>query len=426
MPVHSIGENLTAQYEGYAIYLPSLQRGYANLPYSDVASVRDGNLPQGCNLADLDFLNPNNNLWHCKYVLYSAGQFEKATLPATDMVARRSKDTVVLGDSGGFQIGMGSLKAVSDLQKYSKQPNAVYHQWLARRSVRDNILRWLDTNSDYAMTLDMPLWVHTNPQAKSSPFINLNTEQLIELSVENLRYFADNRGKATGAKAKYLNVLQDAGNGTGEAWYHAVKDFDFEGWAFGGDTKSGLDPILKWIRRLLDDQKLDHAEWLHILMLSPAEHAVYCTAIQKQLRRLLGTEITVSYDSSSPFQTAGKYEKICQMPALTSDIKTWRIPSMPFPQHPKYKKQDDVRYLEDIQSPISKRFSINDLHVERGLFAQTFFDKLSACLLTNHNIYVYHRAAIIACNQVFADNADWDKLPTRIRENLNKIQAVLS
>lgn len=342
------------------------------------------------------------------------------------MMARRSKDTVVLGDSGGFQVGMGTLNAVRDLNEIRNKPNAVYHQWLARRSVRDRILRWLDTYSDYAMTLDMPLWVHTNPKAKASPFVNLTSEQLIELSVENLRYFADNRGKATGSRAKFLNVLQDAGNGTGEAWYQAVKDFDFEGWAFGGDTKSGLDPILKWIRRLLDDQKLDKAEWLHILMLSPPQHAVYCTAIQRQLRKLLGNEITVSYDSSSPFQTAGKYEKICQMPQLTSDIKTWQIPSMPFPQHPKYKQQDDVRYLDEIPSPISKRFSVNDLHVERGLFAQTFFDKLSGNLLVNHNIYIYHKAAIAACDLAFGLSSNWEQLPKQVQENLHKIYSVLS
>jgi len=134
---------------------------------------------------------------------------------------------------------------------------------------------------------------------------------LIELSVENLRYFADKRGAATGARAKYLNVLQDAGGGTGEAWYAAVKDFDFEGWAFGGDTKSGLEPILKWVRILRDDKKLDRAEWLHILMASPPRHAVYLTAIQRILRKQLGSDITISYDSSSPFQSAGVRHKNC-------------------------------------------------------------------------------------------------------------------
>lgn len=48
-----LGENLTDQYSGYAIYLPSLQSGYAKLPYADQASVRNGNLPNG--------FNPNNS-----------------------------------------------------------------------------------------------------------------------------------------------------------------------------------------------------------------------------------------------------------------------------------------------------------------------------------------------------------------------------
>ena len=127
-----------------------------------------------------------------------------------------------------------------------------------------------------------------------------------------------------------------AGDGTGEAWYAAVKDFDFEGWALGGDTKSGLKPILKWIRILRDDKKLDKAEWLHVLMASPPQHAVYLTAIQRILREQLSNNIRISYDSSSPFQSAGVRQKIARVPTLTNSLRTWGIPMQDFPQSPKY------------------------------------------------------------------------------------------
>jgi hypothetical protein len=140
---------------------------------------------------------------------------------------------------------------VSGWSKFADDPDYIARRWSTEVTIRDRILRWLDRYCDYAMTLDMPLWVLNNPKAASSPFAKLSADQLIELSYENLKYFADNRGKATGAKAKFLNVLQDAGDGTGEAWYQRVKDFDFEGWAFGGDTKNGIEPLLKWVRRLL-------------------------------------------------------------------------------------------------------------------------------------------------------------------------------
>lgn len=409
------GENLSAQYADQAVYLPSLQQGYAAFPFRDLKSVRDGVLPAGLELKDLDFLNPASNLWHCKYVLYSAGQFDRAQIRVPDMVSERNADTVVVGDSGGYQIGTGKLKAVSGWNKYADDGDYIARRWSSEVTIRDRILRWLDRYCDYAMTLDMPLWVLNNPKAqKSSPFRNLSADQLIDLSYENLRYFADNRGKATGAKAKFLNILQDVGEDTGERWYQRVKDFDFEGWAFGSDTKSGIEPLLKWVRRLLDDGKLNSkTEWLHVLQMSPPINSVLLTALQRRLRELLGNTITVSYDSSSPFQTSGISQQIAVLPDLTEDIKTWRIKSVKYPQHPKYIK-NDILYLEDIVSPVTKLVSINDFHAKVGPMETKFLDTLAQHLLTNHNIYIYHQSAIRSAQHCLLAN----KLPTSLEQML--------
>lgn len=179
------GENLTEQYKDYAVYLPSLQQGYAAFPFRDASSVRDGDLPKGLKLSDLDFLNPNSNLWHCKYVLYSAGQFDRAQIRTPDMVSMRNPDTVVVGDSGGFQIGTGNLKELKGWAKHANDPNYIAGRWTTEVGIRDRVLRWLDRYSDYAMTLDMPLWVLNNPKAVSSPFAKLSADQLIDLSYEN-------------------------------------------------------------------------------------------------------------------------------------------------------------------------------------------------------------------------------------------------
>src|SRR6056297_3195245 len=222
MGLDMTGENLSAQNKDYAVYLPSLQQHYAAFPLRDQSNIREGDLPKGLALKDLDFLDQNSRLWHSKHILYSAGQFDKAQIRTPDIVTQRSADTVVLGDSGGYQIATGKMKALRGWEKQANDPLALERRWLENISIRDRILRWLDRYSDYAMTLDMPLFIL---KEKKSPFRNLSAQQLIDLSVENLRYFADNRGKATGAKAKYLNVLQDVGDGTGEAWYNAVKHF---------------------------------------------------------------------------------------------------------------------------------------------------------------------------------------------------------
>jgi hypothetical protein len=423
MELKMTGENLSAQYKDYAVYLPSLQQGYAAFPLRDQSSIRDGDLPKGLKLTDLDFLNTNSKLWHCRHVLYSAGQFDRAQIRTLDMVTERSTDTVVLGDSGGYQIATGKMKELQGWKKQANDPLALERRWLENISIRDRILRWLDRYSDYAMTLDMPLFIL---KEKKSPFRNLSAQQLIDLSVENLKYFADNRGKATGSKAKYLNVLQDVGDGTGEAWYNAVKHFDFEGWAFGGDTKNGIEPLLKWVRRLLDDDKLNSkTEWLHVLMMSPPVNSVLLTALQKRLREILSNNITVSYDSSSPFQTSGISQQIAMLPKLTDNEKTWRIKNIPYPQHPKYKSKTDIRYLEDIVSPITQLVSINDFHAKHGPMETRFLDTLSQHLLTNHNIYIYHRAAVDACDLVFKKE-DTSRIPNEIENNLELINKYLS
>lgn len=420
------GVDFSQAYDDYAIYLPSLQKGYAAYPRRNPKTIDRGDIPKGLKLKDLDYLDSKNSLWHCKYAFYSAGQFSSAVIKTPDIVSTRTAGTVVVGDSGGYQIGTGQLPATKSWIEFKNQSDNVYQKWLRERSIRDTVLRWLDRYCDYAMTLDMPLWILTEKKkAAASPFGKLSAQQLIDLSVENLRYFADKRGAATGAKAKYLNVLQDAGNGTGEAWYSAVKDFDFEGWALGGDTKSGIEPILKWIRILLDDKKLDKAEWIHILMASPPVHSVYLTAIQHRLRQLLGTNIRISYDSSSPFQSAGVRQKIAQQPMLTKNMSSWKIPMRDFPQSPKYQQHSEIEYLKNCESPITECFSINDMHSERGEYAQTFLSTAGVHLLTNHNMYVYHQTAINACDLAFKQQ-DTSRIPEQIEENLDLIEASLN
>ena len=129
------GEDLTSQYSDQAVYLPSLQQGYAAFPFRDPSSVRDGVLPKGLELKDLDFLNPTSNLWHCKYVLYSAGQFDRAQIRTHDMVTERSKDTVVIGDSGGYQIATGKMKELRSWEKQANDPLVLERKWLENVSI---------------------------------------------------------------------------------------------------------------------------------------------------------------------------------------------------------------------------------------------------------------------------------------------------
>jgi hypothetical protein len=137
----------------------------------------------------------------------------------------------------------------------------------------------------------------------------------------------------------------------------------------------------------------------------------------------LGNNITVSFDSSSPFQTSGISQKIAVLPELTNDIKTWRIKSVQYPQHPKYKSKTDINYLEDIVSPVTKLISINDFHAKQGAMETKFFDVLSQHLLTNHNVYVYN-SAILHANQFLDTNDEISQSP-KISTSLSNIKQEL-
>lgn len=428
------GENLTAAYADFAVYLPSLQQGYAQ--YAVDTNKRDSLLnpdpPNGFKPEHLNYLDSSNPLWHCKYGLYSVGHFNGSTINNDDIVRfRKPRDTLIVGDSGGFQIGTGKLHGIKPMAKFQANPTKVQMLW-DKENARARILRWLDTYTDYAMTLDMPLWVRTGKHALGSPFRNFDAQTLIDMSVDNLRYFADNRTGGT----KFLNVLQDIdglrdvddnGNeigavhsGSGTAWYNAVKDFDFEGWAFGSETKASIAHSLKWLLRLLNDGKLDGKEWIHILGVSPPIISVIFTAIQIELRKILGSEITISYDSSSPFQTAGVAKKFVTPPNFTKNLKSWKVGSENFPFSPRHMNPNSSE-PPPFTSPITKQFAtMFDWHRKRRELESKFFDSLNEAALCNHNIYMYHQYAIQSCQLAFVDK-DYSRIPSRIEGALECI-----
>ena len=422
-------ENLTEQYKDYAVYLPSLQQQYANYATKTNSETNrpSQRIPKNFDTQMLNFLDKGSKLWHCGYTLYSCGQFDKKQIRNRDIVAERNvNDCVVIGDSGGFQLGTGSITSKAELKHLEHFKNdavAQYNNW-QQCDFRERTLRWLDRYTDYAMTLDMVLWAaeeYEQPNAKKSQLRKLSVQQLIDLSVDNLRFFADNRGRG-GRGTKFLSVLQDIGNGTGEAWYQAVKDFEFEGFALGSET-GGMLNSLQWLRRLLNDYKLDKSEWIHTLGKSPPINSVVYTAAQRALRKALGRDdFTISLDSSSPHQLAGKQKKLVVPPNFTNNRKTWKISAWQLPQDiriARNEKQLDFPFA----SPLSKYLRVNDLMAHSIDDSDYFTDTWSEQMLVNHNIYTYHRYSIDACDLVFSETKKNHALvPTEILEMAELIE----
>lgn len=401
-----MSENLTKQYAGYALYLPSLQKYYAEHAVKrNSETSRMSRIPKGFDNRWLNFLDTDSKLWHCEHVLYSSGQFNSRRIRARDIVAERDVNkTTIVGDSGGFQLGTGKLPNGPErdhLELYKNDPLAQYNNW-QHCDFRSRTLRWLEKYTDYAMTLDMVLWAaeeYGQSNTVSSQLRKLTVQQLIDLSVDNLRYFSDNRGRGS-TSTKFLSVLQDIGNGTGDAWYDAVKSFDFEGWSLGGEV-GGMLSSLQWLRRLLNDQNLDKSEWVHLLMKSPPVNSVVYTAAQRSLRKLLGRDdFTISFDSSSPFQMAGKQRSLALMPNFTADRKTWKIGGFSMPQDIRIARREKQAAFA-LAPPLEKYLSAHDLYAHDIDDSDFFTDTWSEHILTNHNLYTYHQYSIQGCDLVF-------------------------
>jgi len=122
-----------------AIYVPSISPGFA-------MAVHEGrwrNLPNGVVPAGLNFLDPYNELLRLSHAMTSAGQALNQNKPCI-VTTRDRSNTLIIGDSGGFQIASGRLFISGD-------------------GDRRRILRWLEDTADVAMTLDVP----TGPVVKN-------------------------------------------------------------------------------------------------------------------------------------------------------------------------------------------------------------------------------------------------------------------
>ena len=311
----------------FAIYLPAVNDSYAAEVCKPLNPARP--FPAGLTLRDLVFWEPNS-LWHYPYLLHSIGLYSVGTLPDNAVTQRHRSNNMLLGDSGGFQIGRGSMKGLKSLRSGPMLAQDAINAWKQEFEAREWIIGWLDTYADYAMTIDMPLWATSSAGAKS-PFHNCSTDQLIGMTVSNLKLIEN---RATG-RAKWLNVVQGGVDTTQiKVWWDAVKWFRKGGWAMAGSAgvKGGLVNLLSTLLMMRDDRAFDDGQdWIHALGVSTPKWAVLLSAIQQAINQF-NPKLRVSFDSSSPFQTGGRYEDVAQTPAFTNIESTWSIGTESAPQ----------------------------------------------------------------------------------------------
>lgn len=337
-------DDLTTKQNDYAVFLPAISGFYAtfigrqrNEQYVDPARF-----PQGLtDMEQMNWLNSSKALFPYKWSLYSGGHANlDLTKPdwSEDMVRNRDPNTIMLGDSGGFQIAKGlwegdwkdpTSKEVQDklsalaAQGITETVNAKgkkvkvdhvanYQKLLdAAQKKRESVLTWLDTISNYGMGLDIPTWVVNDPHASSKCQITTH-EQAVAATKFNNEYFIKNRKGKNEGGAKFLNVLQGATHTEAEDWYQEMKHFcdpavypnrHFDGWGMGGQNMCDVHLILKRLVALRYDNLLQPGvhDWMHFLGTSKLEWAVLLTVIQRAVRKYVNPQFTISFDCASPF-----------------------------------------------------------------------------------------------------------------------------
>lgn len=379
----------------YAIYLPAVNDEFARRVTQQVPHDRP--FPDKLDLSDLAFWDRNNALFHYPYLLHSIGQYKVGSVVDNGITRGGRTDKVLFGDSGGFQIGKGTLSGYNQLRQGMPGDEAV-QAWADADYVRNWIVSWLETNCHYAMTLDMPLWATTDA-GSSSPFHDCTIEQLTNMTVDNLRYIDIQRQ----GNVKWLNVVQGNDEQTTKDWYNAVKWFKHGGWALAGaaGVRGGLMNVLKTVLMMRDDDAFSTGQnWLHVLGTSTLGWAVVLTAIQKSLRTT-NPMITVSFDSSSPFQLGGRYEKACAIPNLNLHADSWKIKAERSPHGLPYVGSSETF---PYKSPLGERMTLGDLNVYGDVYRKRRYDSISLSMLIHHNVYVYLKSIEMANDVAFSDD----------------------
>jgi hypothetical protein len=436
-------DNLTAKQNDYAVFLPAISGFYATFvgKQRNEEYVDPGRFPQGLtDMEQMNWLNPTKALFPYKWSLYSGGH---ANLDlnkqdwSEDMVRNRDPNTLMLGDSGGFQIAKGLWEG--DWKAGSGCPKA--------QKKREQVLAWLDGIADYGMTLDIPTWVALDKEAGKKCGIGSHQEA-VDATKYNNDYFMANRKGIKNGGVKILNVLQGANHPDAEEWYQTMKhycdpaqhpDTHFNGWAMGGQNMCDVDLILRRLVILRHDNLLQEGvhDWMHFLGTSKLEWAVLLTVIQRAVRKYVNPKFTISFDCASPFLATANGQVYFEN--VFPNNGKWSYRMAPSADNKKYALDTrkwsngvvaDGVYPRWEDSPLSNLLQMKDICIykpgvvkagvtinetnfqepgsydvlpdvnKNGKWGKTSWDSFSYALLMGHNVWM-HLTAVQEANRRF-------------------------
>ena len=407
-------DNLTAKQKDYAVFLPAISSFYAGYIGKEKHGVGldPGRLPTGIgNMEGMNWLNAQEGLFPYKWSLYSAGH---ANLdlnkfdPKEAMIRERDPDTIMLADSGGFQIAKGVWPAdwtnPNDKEAEKK---------------RRMVLEWQMGIATYGMTMDIPTWTFRDPKAAEASNIR-SYEDAVNATQYNNEYWIKNRE----GDLKILNVLQGGNHAEADHWYDLMKDYcdpdkydrPFDGWGMGGQNMCDVHLILKRLVTLIHDGLLEPGQhdWMHFLGTSKLEWAVLLTVIQRAVRKYVNPDFTISFDCASPFLATANGQVYHEI-VLPHDGK-WSYRMNPIVDDKKY-STDTRPYGQAVvadgfvdkfdESPISQHLQMKDICYYKpgdlnkiGKEGKTSWDSFSYALLMGHNVWL-HLESVQRANREF-------------------------
>lgn len=416
-------DDLTAKQLDYAIYLPAISSFYS----SYIGRQRVGNyveptrMPPGIpDMEQLNWLNAQQALFPYRWSLYSAGHADldlTRDAPKENMVRHRDANTVMLADSGGFQIAKGVWPGrwADPTDKKSERQ-------------REAVLKWQMGIATYGMTMDIPTWTCQNPEWAAAAGIYSYQDAVTATQYNNEFWMANRFGET-----KILNVLQGSNHAEADHWYDLMKGYcdpnlherHFNGWGMGGQNMCDLHLILRRLVALIHDGLLEPGvhDWMHFLGTSKLEWAVVLTAIQRAVRRYHNANFTISFDCASPFLATANGQLYHSI--VTDNRAKWSYQMEPTADNKRYAQdarsfrtavmQDGIhRAFED--SPISSRLRIQDICVyapgdvnKIGKEGRTSWDSFSYALLMGHNVWM-HIEAVQRANRVYDSGTSPDML----------------
>ena len=370
----------------FAVFLPAISNFFntfiSKQRVTKGAHIPTERIPKGLDrgVEGLNFINPDEGYFTYPTALYSAGHacldMEKVADRDSMCVDRDRKFSTIVGDSGGYQLGKGVIKF--DWKDFEgNKANAV----------RSNILNWLELTSDWAMTLDVPSWAADDLNSTKTGLKSF--QDCLDGTIYNNKFFQKNRLGQT----KFLNVLQGDDWETAQIWYEQVKDFEFEGWGMGGINMCDMEVLLKRLIIMRDEKKLDGKDWMHVLGTSQLDWACYLTQVQRQVRKHINPNFTISFDSASAFLSTANGL------VYTQNVFTPQRFSFIMDKAPDDKKLKGSNIQFPFPSQIGNRLKMGDVcwYGEGDLNknnkeGKTSWDSFSYCLMMAHNVYNQIRA----------------------------------